>query len=194
MSSSIQEDKHLARRLGVVGALILVVTLGVGCPWPFLLVDAGAEGEAWEDTNCNGVRDSNEAPLAGVCLWASLDAGEPTPSPEECANEHLQTDSKGRSDGEFFAGASCNDVYIFAQAPDGFCPTTDTVVNDCIGEFGFAPIGLCPPQVAVTTEESNPPQESPLRVLLYLCWFVVFPSAATVGGFLLLRRLDQGSS
>ena len=41
---------------------------------------------------------------------------------------------------------------MFAQAPDGFQPTTDTVVNDCDGEFGFAREGTCPPHASVTPD------------------------------------------
>jgi hypothetical protein len=115
--------------------------------------DAGGFGMAWEDANCDGVRDPQEPPLAGVCVWTSLYASQPTPSQEDCAKEHLQTDSDGWGRGYFYAGCSCSDVYVFAQAPDGFQPTTDTVVNDCEGDFGFAPEGTCPPHASVTAHE-----------------------------------------
>jgi hypothetical protein len=147
---------------------------------------------AWEDTNCNGVRDGDESSLAGVCVWASLDAGEPTPSPEECADAQFQTDISGLYGGYFFAGASCNDVYIFAQAPEGFCPTTDTVVNDCVGEFGFVPIGLCQCRPVVMPEQSSVQRESRDLVFECPCWLGAFPVAAMAGGVLLVRRHRQG--
>lgn len=147
--------------------------------------DAFGLGMAWQDTNCSGVKDPEEMPLAGVCLWTSTYASEPTPSREDCAKEYLQTDSEGRGDPVFFSGAGCRDVYVFAQAPDGFQPTTDTVVNDCDGEFGFAREGTCPLHVSVM----------PARLVAYkairdaACWFggpaVV---ALLVLGYLKFRR------
>jgi len=135
-----------SRTTPILLALAAMASIVSGCG------DAGGFGMAWEDTNCNGVKDPEEPPLAGVCLWTSTYASQPTPSQDDCAKEHLQTDSEGMGRGDFYAGCSCSDVYVFAQAPDGFQPTTDTVVNDCDGEFGFAPEGTCPPHASVTPE------------------------------------------
>jgi len=134
------------RPLPILLALAVMASMMSGC----FVGDSIGTASAWVDANCNGVRDPEEAPLAGVCNWMSTDASVAAPSPEECADEELQTDSDGIGGWGFFAGAWCHDVYVFAQAPDGFEPTTDTAVNDCQGEFGFAPEGTCPPHASVT--------------------------------------------
>ena len=135
-----------SRTAPILVALAVMAFVLSGCG------DAGGFGMAYLDANCNGVKDAEETPMAGVCVWTSTYASEPTPSREDCANEYLQTDSEGMGDAAFFSGVSCNDVYVFAQAPDGFQPTTDTVVNDCDGEFGFAREGTCPPHASVTPD------------------------------------------
>ncbi|HUW09309.1 MAG TPA: hypothetical protein VM537_06230 [Anaerolineae bacterium] len=136
------------RTLVILVALALTAVVVSGC-----FVDSYGIGMAYVDANCNGVKDPDEAPLAGVCVWTSGFAGETTPSPEECAKEYLQTDIEGMGHPVFYSGAACRDVYVFAQAPAGFDPTTDTVVNGCDGEFGFAPTGACPPRRSVTALE-----------------------------------------
>jgi len=135
----------------VLTILVLAVTASVlsAC-----FADASGGGVAWEDLNCNGVKDPDEPPLAGVCMWTSEFANEPTPSAEECASESFQTDSEGMGGGFWYSGVSCNDVFVFAQAPEGYDPTTDTVANQaCWNEFGFAPEGACPPHRSVTAQE-----------------------------------------
>ena len=130
-------------RTDVLTILVLALTAFVvsGC-----LGDSFGYGMAWEDLNCNSAQDSGEVPLAGVCIWIYSDATEPPPYREDCDG----TNSEGISGWAFFAGASCGDIFVFAQAPDGFQPTTDTVVNDCYAEFGFAPVGVCPQRSGVT--------------------------------------------
>lgn len=97
MRRSILIDRRLARWIGAVGALTIVATLSVGCFCPCVPVfyDSLGYGIAYVDANCNGVKDPDEAPLAGVCVWTSGWANAPTPSPEECASENLLTDSEG---------------------------------------------------------------------------------------------------
>ena len=132
----------------ILAALAVMASMMSGC----FVGDSIGTGTAYVDANCNGVRDPEETPLAGVCVWMSTDASEPTPSREDCANEYVQTDSEEIAGWGFFAGVSCDDVYVFAQAPDGFQPTTDTVVDHCYGEFGFAREGTCPPHSSVTAD------------------------------------------
>jgi hypothetical protein len=116
--------------------------------------DAFGGGVAWEDLNCNGVKEPDEPPLAGVCMWSSTYTSAPTPSAEDCAKEYLHTDSEGMGGAFWQPGMSCNDVFVFAQAPEGYDPTTDTVANQaCWNEFGFAPEGTCPPHRSVTAQE-----------------------------------------
>ena len=149
-----------SRTAPTIVALAVLASIMSGC-----LGDSIGTGTAYVDANCNGVRDPEETPLAGVCNWMSTDASVATPSREDCANEQLQTDSGGIGGWGFFAGLSCNDVYVFAQAPDGFQPTTDTAVNDCHGEFGFAREGTCPPRSIVQPEGMTAGQGTRC-----LCW------------------------
>jgi len=130
-------------------AVVAVASVMTGC---LVLVDSLGFGTAYVDANCNGVKDPEEMPLAGVYVWTSGDALAPTPSREECDSEDAQTDSEGESAVAWYSGSSCDEVFVFAQAPDGFQPTTDTVVNDCDGEFGFAREGTCPPRSIVQPE------------------------------------------
>jgi hypothetical protein len=136
------------REFPIFAALAVTAFILSGCG------DAAGGGVAWEDLNCDGVKGPDEPPLAGVCMWASTYASAPTPSGEDCAGEYLHTDSEGMGGGYFYSGISCNDVFVFAQAPEGFDSTTDTVANQaCWNEFGFAPEGTCPPHRSVTALE-----------------------------------------
>jgi len=156
-------------------ALAAMASMMSGC----FVGDSIGTATAYVDANCNGVRDAEEAPLARVCNWMSTDASVATPSREDCANEELQTDSDGIGGWGFFAGVWCNDVHVFAQAPDGFQPTTDTAVDDCHGEFGFAREGTCPPRSIVQPEGNR-----------CLCWgsFLGIGLALLVLAYRKLRR------
>ena len=111
-------------------------------PWKFglALCDGVSFGEAWVDRNGNGYREPDEPWLEGVCIWDAfelqvLDEEEVT---ERC--ERSRTDETGRWGGGFKPGASCDEIYIYAMPPEGYQATTALVVNDCSGEFGFAPL------------------------------------------------------
>lgn len=107
------------------------------------LVDSSASARAWLDTNSDGYRDPSESSLENVCMWASteLERFDEESRLLLCADpdlrERLITDTEGEWGGPFFAGACCNDVYIFAIPPEGYQATTALVVNDCFAEFGF---------------------------------------------------------
>lgn len=166
----------------IVVPLSLVACVLAGC-----MGDSGGYGSAWEDTNCDGDRDHGELPLAGVCVWSSTHVNAPTPSPEECTTEQLQTDRDGRSGWAFYPGTSCSDIFVFAQTPNGYHPTTDMVVNDCDGEFGFAPRGACPGPPIVTQSDLIA-RHARRRLVSNLMWFLVLPAAAIIVGVLFLKR------
>lgn len=126
-------------------ALLLVftglITLSTGCD-QLILRDAAAVASAWEDSNCNGIwEQETERPLADVCIWAD---GQPNPNPPACAQPATRSSSAGGWQDFSHSYPTCQDVFIHAQAPDGFAPTTDTITNDCVAQFGFAPAGQCP--------------------------------------------------
>jgi hypothetical protein len=166
--------------------LVLALTAFVvnGCCY-----DSYGVGMAWEDTNCNGVKDPGEPPMSGVCVWTSGYADVATPSPEECVSESLQTDSEGFGNWIFYSGAACKDVFVFAQAPDGYSATTYTVANGCEGKFGFAPEGTCPPHESITARELVARANSPFwaRVFAVLCVLLVLAF-----GYWMFRRRAVG--
>ncbi len=101
--------------------------------------DSWASADAWVDNNRNGEKDLGEPPLAGVCI-ESFDYKAIYNVPSTC-EQNLITDALGIWHGsEFFAGASCNDVFIYAFPLDGYTATTRLKVNGCVASFGFAPI------------------------------------------------------
>lgn len=165
----------------ILVSLAVLTSVMSGCA---AYVDSLGFGTAYVDANCNGVKDPGEKPLAGVCVWTSGHAFAPTPSREECDSEEAQTDSEGESAVAWYSGASCDEVFVFAQAPDGLQPTTDTVVNGCEGDFGFAPEGTCPPHASVT----------PGRLVAYkrlrdaACWFGA-PAVLVLLGLIGYRKL-----
>ena len=135
---------------GVLTVLALTILGGscVGCfcdAWPF--------ADAWVDEDCDGLRDENEEPLPGVCIWSPRSPGDPPFDPEYCTWDHGRTDEEGRWRGDLVAGCGIP-YFIVAQIPVGFEPTTDTAVGKSMdAEFGFAREGTCPQVSVVTPEE-----------------------------------------
>ncbi len=100
----------------------------------FGIGDGGAYVLTWLDENANGLREENEPPLANVCVWFRY---RPESQIENCEYEgYRRTDDNGKW-GEFLAGSQCDEIYIFAAAPDGFQPTTDLAYRGCDADFGF---------------------------------------------------------
>ncbi|MEP7136281.1 MAG: hypothetical protein ABI904_15240 [Chloroflexota bacterium] len=96
--------------------------------------DGGAYVSAWLDKNANGVREDNEPPLANVCVWYGY---RPDSVIADCKfSDHQVTDKNGQW-GEFLAGADCDMIYIFANPPSGYRPTTDLASKGCDAGFGF---------------------------------------------------------
>jgi hypothetical protein len=135
----------VARIVICIGLTLVFLSIYPG--WMGLLGGDGfASADTWLDTNRNGQRDSNELPLAEVCVWGNVPFFQ-TSSEERLSSicEHSLTDwrghwpESGKSYLEFRAGANCNDILIFAKPPDGYESTTALVVNDCHAVFGFVP-------------------------------------------------------
>ena len=148
--------KRLFVFIGVLASLIIGSLFAYGgylaiCkPWRLhlALVDADVSARAWVDTNGNGYRDVDETPLEGVCVWDwSAQVPDDEVIAQVCDDPFHRTGDSGEwpSSEEryltFRAGASCEDIYIFAKPPQGFEATTPIVVNSCYAEFGFAPEG-----------------------------------------------------
>lgn len=148
MSKPALERSRRIHWIGVLGALIIVATLSAGCfcdSWPF--------ADAWVDTDCDGHRDRDEEPLPGVCVRSPTWLPEGPPSLEYCAHHFNRTDEEGSWFGGTISGCA-TDYYIVARTPEGFEPTTDTIVdNSMYAAFGFAPEGTCP-QRSIATPES----------------------------------------
>ena len=124
--------------------LLLAASLCIGC-----LGDAGVWAFTWHDVNCDGQQDGGEVPLAGVSICSVQRLDSPEASPDQCFIDGAQTDSEGRW-WTWVAGGGCESIFVLVQTPDGFEPTTNTVSNDCVAEFGFAQEGTCPDLSVVT--------------------------------------------
>ena len=126
--------------------------------------DSDASALAWFDSDGDGRFDFNEPLIQGVCMWASttLRIYDQQEIVEICEDaefyEAFHTNSLGLWPYEterymtFFAGASCNDIYIYALPPEGFNATTPLIVNGCSGAFGFAPENVSPQNRALSHE------------------------------------------
>jgi hypothetical protein len=125
--------------------VLLAVLFLTGC-----FKDAAAQASVWEDANCDGQRGEDEVPLYGVCVWAAGSPYSAVPQASYCAYSQGQTNSQGYwSDFTQYYGG-CGDIFIFIRTLDGFQPTTDTVVNDCVADFGLARSSTCPQRSIVT--------------------------------------------
>ncbi len=123
---------------------------------------------AWLDDNANGIQDSGEKALANVCIgWGKhVDIVDYRDTVSEILN--LSHDSRCKADqdvppvatdeeGEWggIVSESCQYVFIFARAPEGYQATTDLVsANGCDdAKFGFAPIGVKVKQEIYSVEQ-----------------------------------------
>ena len=113
-------------------------TDGEGSYWIFGARDGQASVSVWLDKNANGIRDQNEPPLPGVCIWSSdYIASVIQNYSDPCQfSDYDVTDKKGLW-GKFLPGGSCETYYVFAKAPEGYQPTTDLASNGCSAQFGF---------------------------------------------------------
>ena len=103
--------------------------------WRILPVgDGQAIAVTWLDGNTNGIKDANEKYLPHVCIWSSYSLLGGAVESNQC--EYSYADDQGRW-GEFLPGGSCDEVFVFAQSPSGFHPTTNLVSNGCDAKFGF---------------------------------------------------------
>lgn len=160
--------------LGLLVAAVILFAIGANVLLNLSVTgahDAGAVATVWLDKNGDGRRDANEPPMEGVCAWAdttprafgdqqiSRMCGGPDP------NWH--TDSSGQwpprsSSGgiNFFAGATCDDVYIYIKPPENYQATTPLIVNGCEAQFGIAPVGASTPTANARYEDYTQPLEA----------------------------------
>jgi hypothetical protein len=103
------------------------------------LGDSAASAKAWLDENGNGVWDLSESPLPGVCIWSTISPSGYNEPESICRSAGSRTNDKGIWPGEFFAGSSGENIYIFANAPAGYHSTTPPAAHSTYTEFGFAP-------------------------------------------------------
>lgn len=118
-------------------------TVGEGSYWIFGLGDDVASVTAWQDKNANGIKDDDESPFPGVCIWYGY-------RPDSVIQNHSDpcqfsdngvTDEQGNW-GQFLPGGNCEDIYVFAKPPNGYQPTTDLASNGCSAQFGFVENGV----------------------------------------------------
>ena len=125
----------------VIAGAVAAIAYFMGDESPFYYAhDAGANVTVWLDTNGNGKQDGDEPFLPNVCVWGGYlsDFQSLGGWQEICQDKYSLTDESGGWS-EFYAGGTCDEIYIAAQPPKGYRPTTPLVVNGCNAEFGFAP-------------------------------------------------------
>lgn len=116
----------------------------------FGIGDGGAYVSAWVDKNADGLREENEPPLANVCVWYGY---RPDSQIEDCGFEGDRVTDKNGEWGEFLAGTSCDNIYIFAAVPAGYQPTTDLAKKGCFASFGFVEEGVAVSHNVLTIDE-----------------------------------------
>ena len=130
-------------------------------PESVMCADNVAVAFAWEDLDADGVRDSDEPPLAGVCIQAHREEGPDKDWPSKCAqkeNPSMYSDSSGMWWSDFMFGhcgaaqeidremaKECKRIHITAYPPDDYKATTDTTINNCEAAFGFAKLSTPTP-------------------------------------------------
>ena len=118
-------------------------TEGEGSYWVFGARDGLASVSAWLDKNANGIREQNEPPFPGVCIWSGYRPDsviQDYSDPCQFYDSHV-TDEQGTW-GQFLPGGSCETFYVFAKAPEGYQPTTDLASDSCSAQFGFVENGI----------------------------------------------------
>ena len=148
-SNNMETKKEISSR--IIKPVLFFVVFAITILWcvnstPFALSggthDAGAYINAWLDANGDGKQNNNEPSLPNVCVWGGY--GYQFSSWDEiCNSEYFVTDSGGKWS-EFFAGGSCDQIYIAAKPPQGYRPTTPLIVNGCWSQFGFIPSNSTP--------------------------------------------------
>jgi hypothetical protein len=158
---------ELGRQLRIVsmGLSMMLVIILAGC-----FADCVCEAYVWEDVNCNGKAEVDEPPMEGVCVWSTSNVDAPPLSAEECADGFL-TDSRGELFCSWFPGCACERYYFFIRVPDGYQPTTYTVVNGCSARFGLASESSCPKQPGLTPAQQIARQRTS-QTLTKVAWCV----------------------
>jgi hypothetical protein len=118
--------------------IYILFTDGEGSYWFFGARDGQASVITWLDKNANGIREQNEPPMPGVCIWSGYGTDSIIQNySDPCKfSYNAFTDEHGLW-GQFLPGGSCDTFYVFAKAPDGYQPTTDLASDSCSAEFGF---------------------------------------------------------
>ncbi len=120
----------------ICGLLISYFTTGEGSYRIWGAYDGQASIITWLDLNANGVKDLDEPPLSGVCIWADYLPHFYTVNTDNVCRYSPTTDENGEW-GQFLPGGRCEDFYVTAIATEGYEPTTDMVSNSCSAQFGF---------------------------------------------------------
>jgi hypothetical protein len=118
--------------------IYIFFTVGEGSYWVFGARDGQASVTAWLDKDANGIKETDEPPLSGVCIWTGYRPDSIIQNySDPCKfSDSAVTDEQGNW-GEFLPGGSCDSIYVFAKAPEGYQPTTDLASNGCSAKFGF---------------------------------------------------------
>lgn len=108
------------------------------------LVDSSASAHVWHDMDADGKMDPEDIPIGGITVCATTNPKSDKGSDADyCFFSDDNGDVPGSNEvrGMFFAGASCQDIYIFIVLPEKYVLSTPGKVNGCDASFGLMPAG-----------------------------------------------------
>ena len=129
------------QKKGRILVLIVLPMIALACVLTSKpLIDSNASAIVWYDINANGIMDPEDTPIEGIQVCATLNSKTEN---EFEADYCFYSDFNGNvpsSDevrGMFFAGAGCQDIYIFIILPKDYSLSTPSKVNGCNASFGL---------------------------------------------------------
>jgi hypothetical protein len=106
------------------------------------LVDSNASAHVWHDMDADGIMDPEDVPIDGIQVCATTNSKSDKESEADyCyySDENGDVPSSEEVRGMFFAGANCQDIYIFIVLPEEYTLSTPGKVKGCNASFGLVP-------------------------------------------------------
>jgi len=138
------------------------------------------------DQDTDGVRDSSEPPLPGVCILSGYRPDIPAAftEPDPCHYEDYDVTNQQGFWERFLPGGDCTGLYVFALPPAGFQSTNTPAARACSAAFGFAPDGISVTRDFLTVDEfAGRERTSSLLTRLAIALLVL--GTASIGTWLL---------
>jgi len=150
----------------------------------------------FNDLDADGVRESSEPPLPGVCILSGYRPDPPQALAEAnpCHYEDYQVTNEQGVWEKFLPGGDCTGLYAFAVPPAGFQSTNTPAARACSAEFGFVQEGTVVKNRFPTSAQFAS-REKTTALLGQLAIAIVVLGTASVGSWLLNKpRPDKPST